>query len=179
MQNRAAVKVRLVLLLAVVAIVATGCRGCMKDSPLGRWFGRGPGSGHGPGALESSVLPEPVRGKNAHEVAELKPIYFEFDNAELLAPAREELSRNAAWMKANRGAQIQIEGHCDERGTPEYNYALGQRRADAARMFLIQEGVEAGRLHTISYGAERPADPEHNEMAWARNRRVEFKVYGD
>lgn len=171
--------VKLCLLLGLIAVVATGCRGCMKDSPFGRWFGKALGTGKTPSPFESSVLPEPIRGKETYSVAELKTIYFEFDSAELLDPAKQELRRNAEWLKANRSVHIQIEGHCDERGTAEYNYALGQRRADAARMFLIQEGVEPGRLHTISYGAERPADPGHNEIAWARNRRVEFKVYGD
>ncbi len=178
-QMRGSAVVRLVLLLTLVAAVSTGCRGCLKDSPLGRWFGRGAQAESGPRSLESSLLPEPIRGKNSYSVADLQPIYFEFDSAELLAPAQEQLRANAAWMKSNHKVHIQIEGHCDERGTAEYNYALGQRRADAARMFLISEGVEPARLHSISYGADRPADPGHDEMAWARNRRVEFKVYGD
>ncbi|MCX7625877.1 MAG: peptidoglycan-associated lipoprotein Pal [Candidatus Sumerlaeaceae bacterium] len=163
----------------VVSVLNSGCRGCLGDSPLGRWFGKAVGAGRGPSSFESSVLPEPIRGKSAYAVDGLQPIYFEFDSAELLESAKEQLRRNAAWLRANRNSHIQLEGHCDERGTAEYNYALGQRRADAARMFLIQEGVEAARLHSISYGAERPADPNHNEIAWARNRRVEFKIYGE
>lgn len=170
---------RLWVVVVMVAAVGSGCRGCLGDSPLGRWFGKALGAGKGPSSFESSVLPEPIRGKSAYAIDELKAIYFEFDSAELLDPAKEQLRQNAEWLKANRSVHIQLEGHCDERGTAEYNYALGQRRADAARMFLIQEGIEPGRLHTISYGAERPADPNHNEIAWARNRRVEFKVYGD
>ncbi|GIX45065.1 MAG: hypothetical protein KatS3mg130_1473 [Candidatus Sumerlaea sp.] len=169
---------KLLMLCLVTALVATGCRGCLKDSPLGRWFGKSPDSVSGPGGLESSVLPEPIRGQTPQEIPELKRIYFEFDSAELLEPAKAQLRENAQWLKANPGVHVQIEGHCDERGTPEYNYALGQRRADAARMFLVREGVEPGRLHTISYGAERPDDPGHDEMAWAKNRRVQFLVYG-
>lgn len=165
--------------VVVVAVVASGCRGCVKESPLARWFGKGAQTGTGPSALESSVLPEPIRGKATKEIPELGRIYFEFDSAELLEPAKEQLRRNAEWLKSNPAVHVQIEGHCDERGTAEYNYALGQRRADAARMFLIQEGVAPGRLHTISYGAERPADPGHNEVAWAKNRRVQFLIYGE
>ncbi|MGB9690860.1 MAG: peptidoglycan-associated lipoprotein Pal [Candidatus Sumerlaeaceae bacterium] len=173
------VHVKLLVLLAVVAVVSSGCRGFMKDSPFARWFGKAVGAGQGPTSLESSMLPEPIRDKATRSVPELQPIYFEFDSAELLAPAKEQLQRNAEWLKQNTRVHVQIEGHCDERGTAEYNYALGQRRADAARMFLIQEGIAPARLHTISYGAERPADPGHNDMAWARNRRVEFKIYGE
>ncbi len=172
-------KAKLCVLLVLVALIAGGCRGCMKDSPFARWFGKAIGAGERPTGLESSVLPEPIRGKATRSVAELQPIYFAFDSAELLDPAKEQLQRNAQWLRTNEHVHVQLEGHCDERGTAEYNYALGQRRADAARAFLIEQGIDPGRLHTISYGAERPADPGHNEMAWARNRRVEFKIYGD
>jgi peptidoglycan-associated lipoprotein len=130
-----------------------------------------------PGGIDSSVLPEPIRGQTPQEVADLKRIFFEFDSAALLEPAREQLRSNAAWLRNYPGVHAQIEGHCDERGTAEYNYALGQQRADAARNFLIQEGIEPGRLHTISYGSERPEDPSNNEMAWAKNRRAQFLVY--
>lgn len=164
---------KLFMLLLATATVLSGCRGSLRDS----WFGRGadpmyPGSG-----IESSVLPDPIRGQNPQEIADLQRIYFAFDSAALLEPAKEELRRNAAWMRVNSTVHIQIEGHCDERGTAEYNYALGQRRADAARNFIIQQGIEPGRLHTISYGSERPDDPSGGEMSWARNRRVQFLVY--
>lgn len=169
--------VKLLLLMLVTAIVATGCRGCLKDS-CDRWFGRQSCDPMSPGAgIDSSVLPEPIRGQTPQEVPGLKRIYFAFDSADLLEPAKEQLRQNADWMRSS-GAHIQIEGHCDERGTGDYNYALGQRRADAARSYLIGQGVQAERLHTISYGAERPDDPSHSEMAWARNRRAQFLVYG-
>lgn len=128
--------------------------------------------------IDSSALPEPIRGQTPQEVPDLKRIYFMFDSAQLLEPAKEQLRGNAAWIKGNPGLHVQIEGHCDERGTADYNYALGQRRADAARSYLISQGVEPERLHTISYGADRPADGGNNEMAWARNRRDQFLVYG-
>lgn len=170
--------VKLFLLLIVIAVVATGCRGCLQNTPFGKYFGQSPSSsGYGSG-IESSAIPEPIRGQTPHEVADLKAIYYQFDSASLLGPAEKQLAANAAWMRANPGVQIQIEGHCDERGTADYNYALGQRRADSARNYLVSQGVDGGRLHTISYGSERPADSGNSEMAWAHNRRAAFLVYG-
>jgi peptidoglycan-associated lipoprotein len=173
--------VRLLLLLIVTAIVATGCRGCLKDSPFKKFFGQNQNNADPlapPMGIDSSVLPEPIRGQTAQETADLKRIYFGFDSADLLGPAEDQLRQNAAWLQSNPGAHVQIEGHCDARGTADYNYALGQRRADAARSYLISQGVDPGRIHTISYGAERPDDAGQDEMAWARNRRATFLVYG-
>lgn len=169
--------VKLLLLFVAIALAATGCRGCLKDSWFGKYFGKKP-CPMGQNGIESCALPEPIRGETPHELMDLRRIYYAFDSAGLLEPAKEQLRINAAWMKANPAIQIQVEGHCDERGTADYNYALGQRRADAARNYLISQGVEPSRLHTISYGSERPDDPAHNEMAWARNRRAQFLVYG-
>jgi peptidoglycan-associated lipoprotein len=172
-------RIQFLVLLVLVAVGTSGCRGFLGNTPLGRWFGRSPFGSRGPSGVESSVLPEPIRDKTAQEIPELKRIYFAFDSAELLEPAKTQLRQNAEWLKIHRNVHVQIEGHCDERGTVEYNYALGQKRADAARAFLISEGIAPSRLHTISYGAERPEDPSHNEMAWARNRRVQFLIYGE
>lgn len=169
--------VRLFLLLIVTATIATGCRGCLKDK-FGNMFGRGNAGTMDPyGGVESSVLPDPIRGQSGVEVAELKRIYFAFDSADLLGPAKEQLRANADWLRANPGVSIQVEGHCDERGTADYNYSLGQRRADGTRNFLLSLGIEPGRVHTISYGSERPDDNGRDEMAWARNRRVQFLAY--
>ena len=172
--------VRLLLLLSVTVISLTGCRGYFKDSPFSRIFGKKDSAAPlaGQPGIDSSILPGPIRGATPQEVAELKRIYYMFDNAELLGPAKEQLRQNAEWLRANPTVHIQIEGHCDERGTADYNYALGQRRADVARSFLISEGIEPERLHTISYGADRPADSGSGEMAWARNRRAQFLMYG-
>ena len=79
-------------------------------------------------------------------------------------------------MKSNPSVMVKIEGHCDERGTIEYNLSLGEKRAKAAKDFLIDLGIDAGRISTISYGKERPVDPGHNEAAWAKNRRAAFTV---
>jgi peptidoglycan-associated lipoprotein len=103
-------------------------------------------------------------------------IYFEFDSSVLLPMAREVLSRKAQWLRENPNASIIIEGHCDERGTNAYNIALGERRAESAKSFLVDLGVDQVRLTTISYGEERPVDPGHNEEAWAKNRRAHFVI---
>lgn len=104
----------------------------------------------------------------------LKTVYFDFDSAALRPDAIATLKENAEKIKHVPGVIIQLAGHCDERGTQEYNLALGERRALAVRNYLIQLGVSGDRLVTISYGEEFPADPGHNEAAWAKNRRVEF-----
>jgi peptidoglycan-associated lipoprotein len=103
-------------------------------------------------------------------------VYFDFDEATLTELAKDTLVRNAEWLRANANARVQVEGNADERGTPEYNLALGERRAAAVKNYLASLGIDGGRLVTISYGEERPADPGHGEDAWARNRRVDFKA---
>jgi peptidoglycan-associated lipoprotein len=106
----------------------------------------------------------------------LKDIHFDFDRYDIRADAADALRANATWMKSNPGTAILIEGHCDERGTVEYNLALGQRRAQSARDFLVAQGVPASRLSMISYGKERPVCTESTEDCWARNRRAHFPV---
>lgn len=109
---------------------------------------------------------------NAQQV--LKPVHFDFDKYDLQAEAIRTLGGNAAAIKEHNQFNVRVEGHCDERGTVEYNLALGEKRARAARDYLVSLGVEARRLRVVSYGKERPADPRHNETAWAMNRRAEF-----
>lgn len=106
--------------------------------------------------------------------AELGTVYFPFDSYSLTGEARSALKGNADWLKANPSARVQIEGHCDERGTTEYNMALGDRRANAVKSYLAKLGIDKGRMETISYGEERPSDPGHDEAAWGRNRRAVF-----
>jgi len=103
-------------------------------------------------------------------------IYFEFDKARLLPESKAVLRVKAEWLKANPEALAIIEGHCDERGTNEYNLALGDRRAQSAKTYLVDLGIAAERLTCISYGEERPLDPGHDEAAWARNRRAQFVI---
>ena len=103
-------------------------------------------------------------------------IRFEFDRSNLLPEAQDNLRAKAKWLMAHPDVSAIIEGHCDERGTNEYNMALGDRRAGSAETFLVDLGVEASRLKTISYGEEKPLDPGQNEEAWAKNRRVHFVI---
>ena len=104
-------------------------------------------------------------------------IYFDFDRYNLKPEAQRKLKIKAAFMKANPNIRARIEGHCDERGTNEYNLALGDRRANSAKEFLLNLGIAENRLTTISHGEERPIDPGHNEAAWAKNRRAQFVVW--
>lgn len=106
----------------------------------------------------------------------VKTIYFDFDKYDLRPDARSMLAANAQWLKSNTSWRIIIEGHCDERGTNEYNMALGDRRANAARNYLISAGISPARVRTISYGEERPANAGHDEAAWTGNRRAEFVI---
>ena len=106
----------------------------------------------------------------------MKPIYFDFDKSVLRPEAKAILRKKAEWLIANNKFSIVIEGHCDERGTNEYNLALGERRAVEAKNFIVSMGVSIDRVSTISYGEEKPADSGHNEKAWAKNRRDDFRV---
>lgn len=106
----------------------------------------------------------------------LDDVYFDLDQATLSDQASATLERHALWLQNHRAAQVTVEGHCDERGTAEYNLALGDQRARAARDYLVSLGVAADRLRTVSYGKERPLDPLSNESAWSRNRRAHFVV---
>jgi peptidoglycan-associated lipoprotein len=106
----------------------------------------------------------------------LEPVFFELDSAELTTEARAILARNAEALKQNSSWMITIEGHCDERGTAEYNLALGERRALAASTYLLSLGLPATRLRTVSYGKEFPFDPARTEEAYAKNRRAHFVI---
>jgi len=116
--------------------------------------------------------PAPVEIKDAR----LNPVFFDFDKYNLTSESRQILEKNAAELKRAKDATIIIEGHCDERGTKEYNLALGEKRARAARDYLVSMGVNGSRLTVVSYGKERPFDMGHSEAAWAKNRRAHFVV---
>jgi peptidoglycan-associated lipoprotein len=119
--------------------------------------------------VSPGALPTAIR-------AVLRDLQFEFDRWELTPEARRTLEDLATAMKAYPNLRLAIEGHADERGTGEYNLALGSRRAQSARDYLVTLGIAPERLETISYGEERPVDPGHNELAWALNRRAHFVV---
>lgn len=118
---------------------------------------------------EARQLGEPSSGP-------LRPIYFDFDRSDIRGDSQATLSENAKWMEKNRDKRVSLEGHCDERGTNEYNLALGERRARAAFDYLRSLGVPKDQLSTVSFGEEIPADPGHNEAAWSKNRRVESVI---
>jgi len=101
-------------------------------------------------------------------------VHFDFDSAAIKPTERSKIDAVAQVLKSKPNTKVQVEGHCDERGTEEYNRALGERRALAVREYLINAGISADRIFTISYGEDRPVDPGHNEAAWAKNRRAEF-----
>ncbi len=121
--------------------------------------------------------PPPIRQAPTMEVAELPIIHFDFDKSAIRPEDIPLLDRAAEWLKSHPEVQVQIEGHCDERGTREYNLNLGQLRANAIKEYLAAKGIDPNRLHTISYGEERPIDPGRDEAAWFENRRVQFLVY--
>jgi peptidoglycan-associated lipoprotein len=108
----------------------------------------------------------------------LKPVFFDYDSAEVNTAAQATLNENAALLKKYSGWTITIEGHCDERGSAEYNLALGERRSVAARAYLVAIGISAERLRTVSYGKEFPFEPGHDEGAWQKNRRAHFVITG-
>ncbi|MBC2713900.1 MAG: peptidoglycan-associated lipoprotein Pal [Desulfobacteraceae bacterium] len=120
---------------------------------------------------------EAVRIKEAARMKFVdEDVYFNFDDATLTSSARQVIKQKVAWLRENPGASVLIEGHCDERGTEEYNIALGQRRAQSIKTFLMNAGISTTRLSTVSYGEERPVDFGNNESAWAKNRRAHFKL---
>lgn len=116
------------------------------------------------------------RVKEEIKAFETGPVYFEFDSSDIKAEYRPLLDRKAAWLKAHPEARVRIEGHCDDRGTAEYNLALGEKRAIRVMDYLVSLGVPPKKISTISYGEERPVALDQDEASWAKNRRAEFRV---
>jgi peptidoglycan-associated lipoprotein len=118
-----------------------------------------------------------IRDKTIGQLSSyLNPAFFDYDKADIRTDARDVLAANATWLKKYPSVQFTIEGHCDERGTAQYNLALGDRRANAAKDYLASLGVDAGRIKTVSYGKERPFTAGHDEDSWQKNRRAHFVV---
>jgi peptidoglycan-associated lipoprotein len=183
------------LALAVVISVAVGA-GCGPKRPP---VVTGPGDAQSPSTTETSettwkapsgqtdmgpdVQSVPDGGIMAGREFGLSPesgpladVHFDYDSAVLTAAAQEILAQHAAWLRNNAGTQVVLEGHTDERGTVEYNLALGEQRARAVYDYLTRAGLPGTRLSTISLGKERPLEPGHDESSWAKNRRVHFAV---
>lgn len=129
-----------------------------------------------PVAKDTVVKEESFKDTSAESQKIFETLYFDFDSYVLRQDARDALDKNFQWMKKNAAEKVRLEGHCDERGSDEYNLALGEKRARAAQSYLSTLGVSPERLSVISYGKEKPADPGHDEDAWAKNRRVEFVI---
>jgi len=145
--------------LAMGLLTSCACRTHVADGPRAMFGGQ-----------DQSIA--------AAEGVQMNSIYYAFDRYDLTESSKATLRRNAEWLKENNSIDITIEGHADERGTNSYNMALGQSRAQAAAGYLRSLGIEADRITTVSFGEERPADPSHNEEAWTKNRRAEFKIVG-
>lgn len=130
------------------------------------------------GELEKTLVTkkEPGIEGEVFESKMLKDIHFDFDKYDVRREDEDILKENAAWLKNNPKMKVQIEGHCDERGTVEYNLALGERRASNTKKYLVFLGISPDRISTISYGEERPLDKSHDEEAWAKNRRAHIVV---
>ncbi len=186
---------RTLWLLIVLGLAALFAAGCPKKqtTPIeesvsleetGEQAGTGSG---GVTTLPADTMPSQQEGFHEEPLDEgveggaagagglgLGTVYFAYDSDALSPDALTTLEANAAWLRAHPGTHVLLEGHTDERGTFEYNLALGQRRANSVKNHLVRSGIPAEQLDTITYGEERPADPSHDEAAWARNRRCDF-----
>jgi len=134
-----------------------------------------PGDG-GSGAAATQEGIQEARLLPFRSSSDLSDIHFAFDRYDLDDQSRSVLSQNASYLKMHPNVRVEIQGHCDERGTSNYNIALGERRASSTKKFLMAQGVDESRLHTISYGEEKPFCSESNEGCWSQNRRAHFMV---
>lgn len=183
------------LVIVVVAVAVTAAIGCAKEPEIGTTSPAGPAASapppsgpppapprsetavtQPPAPRETTVTPTPQ--PTATQASPLKDVYFDYDASTLTDEAKRVLNGDIAWLKANPRGQITLEGHCDERGTSEYNLGLGDRRAKAVREYLVAAGVDGRRIRTISYGKERPFVQGHDESAWRWNRRAHFEIAG-
>ena len=119
---------------------------------------------------------QPDASESTNWRSQVNDVFFDYDKYALRQDARNILQANAKVLQDNNAGSLTLEGHCDERGTAEYNLALGQRRADAVKDYLVNLGMSASAIQTVSYGEERPFDPGHSESAWSQNRRVHFRI---
>ena len=190
----------IVISLALVALVAAGCakRPAMTQAsapaPTAGTAMTTPPAQAAPPATVQPAPPAPARAaqpstgpqttsarpspKDYVETADLKDVHFDFDKYEIRKADAAILDADAAWLKAHEDQLVMIEGHCDERGTNEYNMALGERRAKATMNYLVSRGVAETRISITSYGEERPSCTEHGEACWAKNRRAHFLIKG-
>ena len=161
------------LILMCVTLAAAGCSSKQKGLP----GEGGPGGLGEPASKSESSLEALQKGTlGSNTGGPLSDIHFDYNQYTILPQDGSILRTNANWLQTNASSHVQVEGHCDERGSEEYNIALGAKRAQAAKDYLVTLGVAADRLSTISYGKELPLCTEHNESCWERNRRAHFVV---
>jgi peptidoglycan-associated lipoprotein len=165
-----------VILVLGLALVLTGCKKKMpKEAP--------PPPPPKVEEVKAPVAPD-TTGQAARErqaamdadKARIQSVYFDFDKSDIRADQRDKVTTDAEVFRKWTDWKIRVEGNCDERGTTEYNLALGERRANAGKQALVAAGIDAGRILTVSYGKDKPVDPGHSEANWAKNRRDDFKV---
>jgi peptidoglycan-associated lipoprotein len=155
-------------LFAAVLALGVGLTGCQTTKKSGA------DAGGTQGGFNEGTVPS---GSGAAGSSILQKVYFDFDSSEIRADGRTTLKQDAGSIQSNPGwGTITVEGHCDERGSEEYNLALGERRASAVKQYLVDLGVPSSRLRTVSFGEAKPAVVGHDESAWRYNRRVEFKA---
>lgn len=125
-------------------------------------------------AVDSTAMSFDAAGSDSGKIDGLKTVFFDYDKATLSSEAKKTIQGNVEWMKKNANTKVQIEGHCDNRGSIEYNVALGERRANSVKDYMMSLGLASNRLATISYGEEKPLVTSENESAWKKNRRANF-----
>jgi len=174
--------------LALLGMALVPLAGCKKKAPTQTAEARPPVTAAKP--PEKEVAPPPAAAPTKDEVTEvlamdidvlnkkgyLSDAFFDYDQSDLREDARSVLAGDAQWLKKHATVQVLIEGHCDERGTAAYNLALGDRRANAAKEYLVSLGIDGSRLRTVSYGKERPFCTESNESCWQKNRRAHLVI---
>ena len=177
-------------LICIALVLAGGAACAKKQPPVARPTPPSPPPAADtrpadpPAPMREPMPPEPlpadsVAGRSLDDLnrdSPLQPVFFALDSADIDDAGRATLQANAAVLKKYPTWIITVEGHCDERGTAEYNLALGERRAASARTYLVSLGIDANRVRTVSYGSEFPFDPAHHETAWGRNRRAHFVI---
>ena len=160
------------LVCGIAAVLLVACS-TNPEATSGKGGSGDVNGGRSQATLDSSSLDSRMRAR-LEEIGDR--VFFEYDQADLRPESRALVQKWASWLAQYPGAKVTIEGHCDERGTREYNLALGDRRAEAARAYLVLIGVDAGRVSVVSYGKERPAEVGSSEAAWAKNRRAVMVV---
>ncbi|UCG62408.1 MAG: peptidoglycan-associated lipoprotein Pal [Candidatus Zixiibacteriota bacterium] len=164
-------KMAVLMLVAMIAVIITGCPEKPPPPPPEEPVEVAP-----PVEKDTTPAPAPPPPKPKLTEQQLQTVYFDFDKYNLRPDAKASLDANFALLQEFPDVILKIEGHCDERGTIEYNLSLGEKRAKATVDYLVGLGIDPGRMSAISYGKERPVDPGHDEVAWAKNRRAEFRI---